>query len=80
VVEIKLFDEEGREVPTGREGVLYVRSNPAVLDEYWNAPEKTQEIYCKQDKEWMTVGDIARKDEEGFLYICDRAVKSLVTN
>jgi acyl-CoA synthetase (AMP-forming)/AMP-acid ligase II len=42
-----------------------------VIDEYWQAEEKTRELFLG---EWMTVGDIARKDEEGFYFICDRAV------
>jgi len=76
MLEIKLV-KDGKEVPIGQEGILYVRQNFSVLDEYWNAPEKTQEM--KFDKEWLTVGDIARRDEEGFYYICDRAIDMIIS-
>jgi len=69
-VEIALFDEEGNQVTTPLEpGELFVRSK-AVFDTYYKAEEK----FASSQREggWLTVGDIAYQDEEGYFYICDR--------
>jgi fatty-acyl-CoA synthase/long-chain acyl-CoA synthetase len=50
---------------------MWIKS-PAVFDEYYKAPEKTEETKLEDDPAWRTVGDIAYKDDEGFYYICDR--------
>lgn len=66
--EIRLLDTSGKEVPQGEVGELYSRS-PVLFSGYWGKPEATQEAF---KGEWMTVGDMARKDEEGFIYLVDR--------
>ena len=68
-VEVALFTEDGERVeePTVP-GELYVRSK-STFDTYWKAPEKFEA--SKRD-DWLTVGDIAYFDDEGFFYICDR--------
>ena len=68
-VEIKLFDDDGNEVTTPMEpGELYVLSD-ATFATYYKDPEK----YDKGKRgDFMTVGDIAYQDDEGFFYICDR--------
>jgi fatty-acyl-CoA synthase/long-chain acyl-CoA synthetase len=69
MVEIKLFDELGNEICEPRvPGELYVRS-PSVFAAYHKAPEKYEK---SRRGEFMTVGDVAYRDEEGFYYICDR--------
>jgi len=69
MVEIKLFDETGNEVTEPRvPGELYVKS-PSVFAAYHKAPEKFEK---GKRGDFMTVGDVAYRDEEGFLYICDR--------
>jgi fatty-acyl-CoA synthase/long-chain acyl-CoA synthetase len=68
-IEIKLFDENGREVTEPfQAGELYVRSATA-FDTYYKAPEKYEEA---SRGDFLTVGDIAYRDEEGFYYIADR--------
>lgn len=62
--EAKLLDEEGREVPTGEIGELYIKgeaSSPC----YWNKHQKTKETMVG---EWIRTGDIFRKDEEGYFW------------
>jgi long-chain acyl-CoA synthetase len=49
-------------------GELYSRS-PYLFNGYWSRPEETAETYRDG---WVTVGDLARKDAEGHLYIVDR--------
>jgi acyl-CoA synthetase (AMP-forming)/AMP-acid ligase II len=70
-VQIALFDAAGREVTgTGPDhpGELFVRS-AVVYDEYY----KQQDRYDSARRgDYHTVGDIAYRDDEGYLYICDR--------
>jgi fatty-acyl-CoA synthase/long-chain acyl-CoA synthetase len=70
-LEIRLIQEDGTEAPVGEPGVMWIKS-PAVFDEYYKAPEKTEETKLEDDPAWRTVGDIAYRDDEGFYYICDR--------
>lgn len=72
---IKLLDEDGREVPNGEVGEIYSRT-PYAFRGYWKLPEKTAEAirgdYC-------TVGDMARRDEEGYYYLADRKSNMIIT-
>ena len=67
--EIALLDDDGRPVPTGQPGELYVRRFPGILDEYYRDPEATEQM---RRGDWYTVGDVAYVDADGFYYICDR--------
>jgi fatty-acyl-CoA synthase/long-chain acyl-CoA synthetase len=68
-IEIKLFDEDGREVTEPhRTGELYVRS-ATVFNEYYKAEEKYRQ---STRGDFHTVGDIAYFDEDGYYYIADR--------
>ena len=75
-VEIKLFDDEGREITAANvAGELYVRS-PNVFDTYHKAQDKYD-----QDRrgDFHTVGDIAYRDEEGYYYIADRKSDMIIS-
>ncbi len=67
--ELALLDDDGRPVPVGEPGELYVRRCPGILDEYYRDPEATARM---RRGEWYTVGDVATVDADGFYYICDR--------
>jgi fatty-acyl-CoA synthase/long-chain acyl-CoA synthetase len=68
-VEIALFDEEGNQVEKPHvPGELFVRSK-SVLKTYHKAQEKFEK---GRRGDWLTVGDVAYRDDEGFYYICDR--------
>jgi acyl-CoA synthetase (AMP-forming)/AMP-acid ligase II len=67
--EIALLDDDGRPVPAGEPGELYVRQFPGILDEYYRDPEATLKM---RRGDWYTVGDVAYVDADGFYYICDR--------
>jgi len=67
--EIALLDDDGRPVPAGEPGELYVRQFSGILDEYYKDPEATASM---RRGEWYSVGDVAYMDGDGFYYICDR--------
>ncbi len=67
-VENKVVDELGNEVPVGEVGELIVRG-PNVMKGYYKMPEET--IHTIRDG-WLYTGDLARMDEEGYIYIVDR--------
>ncbi|HEY0623821.1 class I adenylate-forming enzyme family protein [Sphingomonas sp.] len=70
VAELKIMDAEGeRELPVGEVGELWAKG-PMIVKGYWNKPAETAE--CFRDG-WVRTGDLARVDEEGFLFIVDRA-------
>jgi long-chain acyl-CoA synthetase len=67
--DIMIADDSGNEVATGELGEVCMRG-PNVVKGYWNKPEATAETFRDG---WLHSGDIGRIDEEGFLYIVDRA-------
>jgi fatty-acyl-CoA synthase len=72
---IRLLDYDGNEVPTGEAGELYSR-NPYTFDGYWKLPDKTREAFREG---YCTVGDLARRDEEGFYYLVDRKSNMIIS-
>lgn len=72
---IKLFDDAGQEVPTGDIGELY-SCNPYTFDGYWRLPDTTSDAF-KGD--YCTVGDFARRDEDGFIYLADRKSNMIIS-
>jgi acyl-CoA synthetase (AMP-forming)/AMP-acid ligase II len=71
MVEVRLYDDAGNVVTgTGPDaaGELFVRS-PSVFADYYKQHDKFEE---DNRDGWQTVGDIAYRDDDGFLYICDR--------
>jgi fatty-acyl-CoA synthase len=66
---VHILDEDGNELPTGQVGEVYFE-NPALNFEYYKEPEKTGSTRNAQG--WVTVGDIGRVDEDGFLSLSDR--------
>lgn len=70
MVDIALIDPDGNEVTEPlATGELYVRAS-SVFDTYYKAQDKYDAD--ERSGHWHTVGDIAYRDEEGYLYICDR--------
>ncbi|HVA73690.1 MAG TPA: class I adenylate-forming enzyme family protein [Acidimicrobiales bacterium] len=67
-VQFRIVDEGGRELPAGEVGELLV-SNPGKEREYFNDPEATKAAWRDG---WLHTGDLARLDEDGYLYIVGR--------
>ncbi len=74
--EIRLLDDAGVEQPVDAVGELYSRS-PFLFNGYWNQPEQTEE--CQRPGGWVSAGDLARRDADGFLYIVDRKKDMVVS-
>lgn len=66
--EVELRRPDGSRCAPGEVGELYSRS-PYLFNGYWRRPADTAEAFRDG---WVTVGDLARQDEEGCLYIVDR--------
>ena len=67
--ETRLVDDNGREVPVGEVGELWLKG-PHVSRGYWNNPEATAAALDADG--WFHTGDLARRDAEGFHYIAGR--------
>jgi len=66
------------EIQIGQEGEL-ICSGPQVMKGYLNKPEETGKVLIEHDGDiWMHTGDVGRMDEEGFVYIVDRAKDMLI--
>ena len=65
---IKILDASGEECSPDEVGELFSTS-PYLFNGYWKRPEETEEAVHEG---WLTVGDLAKKDSEGYLYIVDR--------
>lgn len=65
---VKIANDDGIEVPQGEVGELWVKG-PGVMNCYYKNPEATAE--CLRDG-WLLTGDMARKDEDGFIWLVDR--------
>lgn len=68
LVEMKIVDENGNELPPNHVGELCLRG-PKVIPGYWHNPEATKKAIING---WLHTGDLAKIDEEGYLYIVDR--------
>jgi long-chain acyl-CoA synthetase len=67
-VEVAVVGEDGRKLPAGETGELIVKG-PNVMKGYFNKPEETEAVLRKG---WLYTGDMARIDEDGYIYIVDR--------
>jgi len=72
---IKLLGDDGQEVPEGEVGEIYSRT-PWCFQGYWNLPEKTAEAFRGA---WMSVGDMARRDADGFYTLVDRKNNMIIS-
>jgi acyl-CoA synthetase (AMP-forming)/AMP-acid ligase II len=68
-VEMKVIDEEGRDLPQGETGEIVARG-PRVMAGYWKDPEKTAKAMTKDG--WLRTGDMGWRDEENYFYLAGR--------
>lgn len=72
---IKILDEAGQEVPDGEAGELY-SCTPYTFEGYWGLPDKTRAAFRG---DYCTVGDMARRDETGFIRLVDRKSNMIIS-
>lgn len=73
-VEVKLVDEDGKEVPVGEKGELLYRGHN-VMKGYYKKPEANATTLRNG---WLHSGDVAIKDEDGFYFIVDRTKDMII--
>ena len=67
-VEVRLVDEDGDDAEDEDPGEIFVRG-PNVFAGYWARPDATAEVF---DGDWLRTGDVAYRDEDGYLFLVDR--------
>ncbi len=72
---IRLLDDQRREVPDGEVGELFSRT-PWSFEGYWKNPQKTAEA---MEGEWVSVGDMATRDADGYLHLVDRKSNMIIS-
>lgn len=73
--ETRIVDPDGKDVPKGQAGELIVRGD-GVMQEYYKNPEATAKTLRDG---WLYTGDVARVDEDGFIFLVDRAKDVIIT-
>jgi long-chain acyl-CoA synthetase len=74
VCDMKIVDDKGATLPPGATGELWARG-PNIVAGYWNKPQASAETFVDG---WVKTGDIAKIDEEGFLFVLDRKKDMLI--
>ncbi|WP_296679623.1 fatty acid--CoA ligase [Novosphingobium sp.] len=75
-VELIIRGADGKEVATGAIGEIVTRSSSNMLG-YWKLPEATASTMDAEG--WVATGDVGYKDEDGYVYMYDRAKDMIIT-
>ncbi len=75
MTQVKIVDGEGKGCVPGEVGELFSRS-PYLFNGYWKRPEETDKAFHDG---WVTVEDMAMRDDEGYIYIVDRKKDMVIT-
>ena len=75
-VRIASLEDKTKEVPRCEPGELLIRG-PTIMREYWNQDEQTRATISSDG--WLSTGDIAYQDQDGFIYIKDRKKEMIIT-
>jgi long-chain acyl-CoA synthetase len=74
-VQVRIVDDEGKDVTPGEVGEIIVRSQH-IMVEYWRKPEDTQATVRDG---WLYTGDMGYCDEQGYIYIADRKKDMIIS-
>jgi long-chain acyl-CoA synthetase len=75
-VDVRLVDDAGADVPVGDTGEVWVRGANVFVG-YWNDPEATGRVL---DDGWLRTGDLGTVDDDGYLYLVDRAKDLIIVS
>ena len=75
-VTVRILDEHGNELGPGQVGTVYIEQHNGGTFEYRNDPEQTAAAYRGRA---FTLGDVGYLDEDGYLFICDRAKDMIIS-
>jgi len=73
-VQIRLVDQTGREVEVGKVGEIFIKSDSVMIG-YWEDQENTKKTFIDG---WLKTGDLARRDEDGYLYFAGRIKEMII--
>ncbi len=73
--DVRIVDTEGRDVPLGEVGEIVCKGDSMMIG-YWNQPEKTAQTIKDG---WLHTGDLAKMDEDGYIYIVDRRKDMIIS-
>ncbi|CAM2905293.1 AMP-binding protein [Legionella worsleiensis] len=75
--DVSIRDDNEKEVPIGQSGELCIKG-PQVMAGYWKRPDETALVFTKDG--FLKTGDIARMDEEGYVYLVDRKKDMIIVS
>jgi len=75
MTQVRVLDADGNDVPAGTPGELYSTS-PFMFSGYWNRPGLAEK---SRRGDWISAGDIAMLDDEGYLYLVDRKSDMIIS-
>jgi long-chain acyl-CoA synthetase len=74
-VELRLVDDDGKEVPEGEVGEIAIRGHN-VMKGYYNREDATKESI--DDEGWFKTGDMGKRDDDGYYFIVDRKKELII--
>jgi len=74
--EMRIVDEQGRDVPAGGVGEILARSD-RMMTGYWGMPHDTADTM--EEDGWLHTGDVGRLDEDGYVYLVDRKKDMIIS-
>ena len=70
-IQLRIVDEQGKDLPQGEVGEICVRGEN-VMKGYFHLEEATREAFLDDSRKWLRTGDLGHIDKEGYGYISDR--------